>query len=257
MLLQSSPLFPNFLAGSSMFPVTPLMLSHSFLAALGTQVRILYPERVPTGGAVLVVSNHRSFMDAPLLMAAVNRPVRFACHHYMSRIPLMREVLDFLGCFPLDTPKDRGRRLLQQVVQLLQSQQVVGIFPEGAASIVRETKPTDVGKFQRGFAHLALRAPIQDLVILPVAIAACQETTNAAFPLRLLSLIDPSEPLFDQPGWHPLVVYHQVNVLVGRPYRIQPSQREDYHGKQAQALVNEVTEACQHEVHRLLKQGFY
>jgi len=239
-----------------MFSVTPLTLSHGFLTALGTQVRTYYPERVPVSGPVLVVSNHRSFMDAPLLMASVNRPVRFACHHYMSRVPVMREVVNSLGCFPLDAPTDRNQSFFRKAVDLLRSRQVVGIFPEGAQPMVKATRPNEVGTFQRGFAHLALRAPIEDLVILPVAIAAREETTNSAFPLRFLNLVDPSEPLFDQPGWHPMVVYHQVNVLIGHPYRIQASQHKDYHGKQARSLVAEVTEACHQEIYQLLKEGF-
>jgi 1-acyl-sn-glycerol-3-phosphate acyltransferase len=212
---------------------------------------------VPQNGAILVIGNHRSFMDAPVLMTAVQRPIRFACHHYMGEVPVLREVVAKLGCFPLGSPDQRQQSFFQKAVQLLQAQQTVGVFPEGAQPMVQATMPEKIGDFQRGFAHLALRAPISNLAILPVAIASHQESANSAIPLRLLNLFDPSEPLFDQPGWHPMVVYQNVSVLIGRPYWIRASQRADYQGKQARSLVTEITNECHAEINRLLSQGCY
>ncbi|WP_318528530.1 1-acyl-sn-glycerol-3-phosphate acyltransferase [Plectonema radiosum] len=54
-----------------------------------------YEERIPQDASVLVVSNHRSFMDAPVLMEALSNPIRFACHHYMGQVPIMRSY-----CYP-------------------------------------------------------------------------------------------------------------------------------------------------------------
>ncbi|PSB25058.1 lysophospholipid acyltransferase family protein [Stenomitos frigidus] len=235
----------------------PLQLSRLLLAALGTRLYTCHQNRMPRCGPVLIVSNHRSFLDAPLLMAALNRPIRFACHHYMGQVPVMRDIVEKMGCFPLSLPEQRQQTFFDQAAQLLQGRQVVGLFPEGAEPMVKRTLPETVGGFQRGFAHLALRAPVQDLVVLPVAIASDAEAVNAAFPLRLLSLIDPSEPLFSQDGWHPMVIYERVNLLVGRPYWIRPSHREHYQGKQAKALVTELTQQCYTEIHDLLQQGSY
>ncbi|MBD2035078.1 1-acyl-sn-glycerol-3-phosphate acyltransferase [Phormidium sp. FACHB-592] len=235
----------------------PLQLSRLLLAALGIRLYTQHQDRIPQAGPVLLVSNHRSFLDAPLLMAALNRPIRFACHHYMGQVPVMRDIVEKMGCFPLDLPEHRQQTFFNQAVQLLQSQQVVGLFPEGAEPMVKQTLPKQVGVFQRGFAHLALRAPVQDLVVLPVAIVSDAEATNAAVPLRLLSFFDPSEPLFSQEGWHPMVIYQRVNLLVGRPQWISPAQRQHYQGKQAKALVTELTQQCRNEIDDLLRQGSY
>ncbi len=141
------------------------------LNAFGTKASIHYSERVPATNRVLVVSNHRSFLDAPLVMAAINRSVRFACHHYMSLVPLLREMVSVMGAFPLDAPRQRQKRFFQQSVDLLQSGQGVGIFPEGAQPMVQVKPPHQLSPFHRGFAHLALRVPVPELVIWPVAIA--------------------------------------------------------------------------------------
>lgn len=237
---------------------SPLDISRYCLASLSTQMFRYYEDRIPRDASVLVVSNHRSFMDALVLMAAVSSPIRFACHHYMGQVPVMREIVTGqLGCFPLEETQNRQQSFFVQSQSLLQSKQMVGVFPEGTQPMVKFTQPNQVGEFQRGFAHLALRADVPDLAILPIAIASLEEVNTAAFPLRLLSLFDPSEPLFNQPGWHPLVIYRRVAVLIGRPYWIKPQLQQQYQGKQAKSVVNELTEHCHDEIAKLLRQGFY
>lgn len=234
---------------------SPLLISQQLLTGLGTRSFFHHQDRIPQDSAVVVVSNHRSFMDAPLLMAALNRSVRFACHHYMGQVPFLRELVLRLGCFPLDAPDQRQQSFFHQAVQLLQTQQFVGIFPEGAPPMVNLTTSGQMGEFQRGFAHLALRAPVQSVAVLPVAIISQQETTQFPIPLKLLSWFDPSEPLFNQGGWHPMVVYQQVDVLVGRPYWITASQRQSYQGKQAKTVVSDLISYSQEEINILLQYG--
>lgn len=234
---------------------SPLHISRALLAAMGTQLFVHHEDRIPDHAAVLVVSNHRSFMDAPLLMAALGHPIRIACHHYMGQVPVMREIVTQLGCFPLEEPHNRLQNFFQQATQLLQQRQWVGVFPEGAQAMVHLTKPLEMGKFQRGFAHLALRMPVRDLAILPVAIASLEETVNWTVPLRLLRVFDPSEPLFEQPGLHPMVLQRRVAVHVGRPYWIKPQHRELYQGKQAKTVVAQIANSCQDEIAKLLYQS--
>jgi hypothetical protein len=102
-----------------------------------------------------------------------------------------------------------------------------------------------------------LRAQVQNLVVLPVAIASTDEVNNAFIPLKLFSLLDPSEPLFDRDDWHPMVWYKRVNVLIGRPQWISVAQRELYQGKQAKSLVKELSQQCSIEIDELLRQGCY
>lgn len=233
---------------------SPLLISQQLLTLLGTQVFIYHQDRIPQDSAVLVISNHRSFMDAPLLMVATNRSIRFACHHYMGQVPVLREFVTRLGCFPLDAPNQRQQNFFHTATQLLQARQTVGLFPEGAQPMVRLTQPGEIGEFQRGFAHLALRVPVQDLAVLPIAIASHSEVTTSPFPLKLLSWFDPSEPLFDQSGWHPMVLYHRATVLVGRPVWITAADRQNYQGKQARSAVTDLTTYCKSEIDSLLHQ---
>ncbi len=233
----------------------PLQFSRLLLATMGTQLYTHYGDRVPRHSPLLIVSNHRSFMDAPLLMAATGRPIRFACHRYMSQVPVMRDIVQGLGCFPLEIPDQRQHSFFRQAIQLLKGGQAVGVFPEGTAPMVKTTLAAEMGAFQRGFAHLALRAPVADLAVLPIAIAPVAESTTTAVPLQLLSLFDPSEPLFHQGGWHPMVTYQRVNLLIGKPQWVGSSQQQEYQGKGARSRVNELAAQCRAEIADLLQAG--
>lgn len=232
--------------------ISPLLLSQQLLFALGTQIRVSGRENIPNDTALLVVSNHRSFMDVAVLMVAIDRPIHFACHHYMRQVPFVSDLLDQLGFLPLDKPKERCNSFFEQASQLLRQRQAIGIFPEGAIPMVQETSPNSMSQFQRGFAHLALRAPVEKLAILPIAIAVQQELNTPLFPVRWLQLFDASEPLFDRADWHPLVLYHQVKVAIGQPIWVNQDQKQSQHGRQALAWVNKITEDCYQEIQSLL-----
>ncbi|WP_293148468.1 MULTISPECIES: 1-acyl-sn-glycerol-3-phosphate acyltransferase [unclassified Microcoleus] len=233
-----------------------LMISRCFLAGVGTQMFVHHQQRIPQESPVLVVSNHRSFLDPVVLTAGLGRSIRFACHHYMGQVPVIRELVTSFGAFPLEAPEHRQQHFFAQATALLQDREMVGVFPEGAEPMVNFTQPNTIGKFQRGFAHLALRAPVRDLAVLPVAIASMEEkSVRSGLPLKLLSLFDPSEPLFDRAGWHPVIVYQRVNILIGRPYWITVDRQQQYRGKKAKAVVAELTEHCQGEIAQLLDRG--
>lgn len=234
----------------------PLHISQFLLSTTGTKLYVQHRDRVPLDDAVIVISNHRSFMDACVLMAALQRPVRFACHHYMGEVPVMQNFVDSLGCFPLETPDRRQHAFFQQAGALLETHQVVGIFPEGTQPMVNLKPPSSLRPFHRGFAHLALRMPVRNLAVLPVAIAARSEFNSPAIPLKALHWIDPSEPLFNQSGWHPLVLYHQVTALIGEPIWIRERDREDYAGKGAKQAVQSLTDRCRQSIADLLQQAF-
>lgn len=235
----------------------PLNLSRGFLQILGTQVFVYYENRIPQDSAVVVVSNHRSFMDPMMLMVGLGHPLRTACHHYMGEVPLLREVVTLLGCFPLASHSERGTHFLRQGKAFLNANNWLALFPEGAQPMVNLTAPREIRPFQPGFAHLLLRANIPNLAVLPVAIASQQEQVTATIPLKVLHWFDPSEVLFNQWALHPMVIYERVNLLMGRPYWITPKLQQQYRGKQTKKGIVELTHYCQEEIKHLLKVGCY
>lgn len=174
-------------------------LAQVLLGLFQTEVWVEGKERVPQG-PLLVVSNHRSFLDAPVLIAGLDRPIRFACHYYLSQVPLLREVALALGCIPLQQGSGPQLAFFRQAQATLAAGGGVGIFPEGAEQITRETSPQELGWFQPGFAHLALAAGVDPLPILPVAVWAQEEWRAMDIPMAFFRWFDPTEPRFQRPG---------------------------------------------------------
>ena len=94
------PLSSEFAAKSSVKPdanifaplgggISPLEFSRWMLFSMGVRMRLHHASRL-SKSPFLMVSNHRSFLDAPLLEVATQRSVRFACHHYMAQVPIMK-----------------------------------------------------------------------------------------------------------------------------------------------------------------------
>lgn len=231
----------------------PLLLSYGLLKTLGVQWEVHYQSRIPDSmTSLLVVSNHRSFLDAPLLMMALQRTIHFACHHYMGQVPLLREVVESLGCFPLASPSQRSRSLFTQAGELLQQHTAVGLFPEGAEPMIQANTPRSMYRFHRGFAHLAHRTPVSPLGVLPIAIVALEEAQGMEFPVQVLSWFDPSEPLFQQSHWHSAVLYRRVQLRIGEPQWVTESDRQAYWGPQAQQKVKTLCQNCYGQIQGLL-----
>lgn len=233
---------------------TPLSLSHHLLTLTGTDFQLLYPQRLPSTGRLLVVSNHRSFLDAPLLMAALDQSISFACHHYLGQVPILSELVKQLGCVPLGQGRQRHQLFFEQSCQRLQLQVPVGLFPEGSAPMLQWEPPGGLQAFHRGFAHLALQTQLSHLAILPMAILADEIQLMTPVSLPWLQWFDSSEPLFQQPGQHPLVLYRHVRVATGFPIWITPEHRDRYRGRGARAVVQEICEQCHDEIATLLRE---
>ncbi|WP_008318950.1 lysophospholipid acyltransferase family protein [Leptolyngbya sp. PCC 6406] len=233
----------------------PLTLSRQLLQVMGTQVRVFGRTHIPLGMPLLVVSNHRSLIDVPVLMTALHQPIAFACHHYMANVPLLRDVVDRFGAFPLDTPHRRQGPFFRWAMQQMQQHRTIGIFPEGAQPMVKLQAPRQVNPFHRGFAHLALRAPVDKVALLPVALVSAEQGFESPIPLRLLSWFDPTEPLFQQAGGHPVLVYRRVEVRIGDPVWVTAAERQQYRGRRGAGLARDLTDRCWRRVHGLLQQG--
>jgi len=104
---------------ASMKRSLPLQLSRRLLDAIGISVSLHGLERIPNKNKLLIVSNHRSLLDAPLLMTAISRPIRFACHYYMSQVPLLQQAVALMGAFPLEADQRRQSSFFRQSSRFL------------------------------------------------------------------------------------------------------------------------------------------
>ena len=240
-----------------MLSFTSRSLARSLISAVNLDLTYVNSDRIPQDIPTIVVSNHRSFLDAPILISAIPNTLRIACHHYMGQTPVVKNIVDSLGCFPLGSAEHRQREFFNQASNLLTNRQWVGLFPEGTKPMIEPTAPHEINPFHRGFAHLAWKVPVERLVVLPIAIASLSETNYPSIPIQWLKQFDPNEPFFKRDGLHPMLVYHRAQVAIGKPYFIDPAQKQEYKGRRAKELAVDLTEYCQTQITELLQQGCY
>ncbi|MGC0772225.1 MAG: acyl-[ACP]--phospholipid O-acyltransferase [Candidatus Acidiferrum sp.] len=119
-------------------------------------------ERVPARGGALLVPNHVSMADAVLLLAALDRPVRFLMFKGSYEHPLVKPFAKILGVIPISS--DQGPRemihSLRRATQALQDGELVCIFPEGQMTRIGQMLP-----FRRGMERIIKGV---DVPIIPV-----------------------------------------------------------------------------------------
>ena len=122
---------------------------------------------VPRTGGVLIVSNHQSLLDPPLLGTRLHRPMS-----YMAKAELFGTSRFFtwmirsLGAFPVrQGAGDVGA--IKETVSRLQEGRMLNIFPEGARTLNGEILP-----MQSGVALVVRRAGVP---VIPTAIDGSYE----------------------------------------------------------------------------------
>ncbi|NJK59199.1 MAG: 1-acyl-sn-glycerol-3-phosphate acyltransferase [Oscillatoriales cyanobacterium SM2_1_8] len=99
----------------------------------GFRGRIYGAERVPATGPLVVVSNHASDFDPPIVANCVGRPVAFMAKEELFRVPGLREAIRLYGAYPVK----RGagdRAALKASLQVLQEGWACGVFLDGTRS---------------------------------------------------------------------------------------------------------------------------
>lgn len=134
---------------------------------------------VPPSGPLIVVANHFSFVDPPLLAASIPRPLSFIAKAELWEAAPSRLFAEGMGLLPIRRGEaDLGA--LRSALGVLQAGGAIGFFPEGTRG--RE-KPKQLKRGQPG---VALVARHSGAAILPVGIAGTDVIeTPRDIPLQL------------------------------------------------------------------------
>ena len=105
-----------------------------FCLLLKYRMRVSGREHVPAQGGAVIVANHCSYLDPPVMGGANNRRVvHFMARDTLLSNPLARWFFPRVGVIPLDrTRGDLGA--LKKAIAALKEGKVVGLFPEGTRS---------------------------------------------------------------------------------------------------------------------------
>jgi acyl-[acyl-carrier-protein]-phospholipid O-acyltransferase/long-chain-fatty-acid--[acyl-carrier-protein] ligase len=119
-------------------------------------------ENVPAKGGALLVPNHVSMVDAVLLIASIDRPIRFLMFKGSYDHPLVKPFAKIMGVIPISSQL-RPREMIQSLrtaTQALKDGEVVCIFPEGQMTRIGQMLP-----FRRGMERIVKGI---DVPVIPV-----------------------------------------------------------------------------------------
>jgi 1-acyl-sn-glycerol-3-phosphate acyltransferase len=139
---------------------------------LGIRLDVRGRENLGRGETYLVMSNHQSHYDIPVLFVVIGSNIRMIAKKELFRVPIFGRALAAGGFIAIDrNNRARAFRSLQQANDLLSSGTHVWIAPEGTRS-----KDGHLLPFKKGAFYLALEA---GLPILPVTVSGTRNALPA------------------------------------------------------------------------------
>lgn len=141
-------------------------------------MKVCGEEHIPEKGPFILVCNHASYFDPPLVGTAVRRRlIHFMAKEELFRNPFMNWFLRYVNTFPVR----RGRIDKQAIVEsfrVLRNGGVLGIFPEGTRK-----QQGLLGKFHDGFAAIAVKAGVP---VLPAAVVNSRYLPKKMGPVKVV-----------------------------------------------------------------------
>ena len=138
-----------------------LQMPVRFAATVAFDLKAYHPERVPPTGGVLMLSNHQSYLDPPLLGTRLNRSMAYLARSGLFEVPGFSSLIRALNAVPIQQGKgDLGA--MKQSIRLLQEGWLLNIFPEGGRTLDGNLRPA-----ARGAGLIVRKAGVP---VVPVAI---------------------------------------------------------------------------------------
>ena len=106
--------------------------------------RVFNAERVPLTGAVILASNHASFLDPPLVGSGLHRGINYLARESLFRFPGMGALLRSWSAVPVD--RDGGGAAgLKAILDRLLAGGAIILFPEGTRTRDGQLQPARSG----------------------------------------------------------------------------------------------------------------
>ena len=123
-------------------------------------------EQVDFRRPFFIVANHQSWLDIPLLFAAVPGPLHFIAKQELARVPFLGWYISAMGMVFVDRAARRSAvESVGKAGELLAAGESLVSFPEGTRAT-----PGTFGRFKSGGFAAVLEAGVRDVDVLPVAI---------------------------------------------------------------------------------------
>ena len=157
-----------------------------------THRQVIGKENVPIQGPLLVIANHLSLADPPVLNVTLEREVRFMAKAKLFRFRVLDYFMRGLGAFPVNQRRP-DRKALHQAGQVLAQGYALVVFPEGMRS--------RRAKLQHSFSGPALIALRNFVPVLPVGITGTEKLERVTG----------------------ILCRPKITINIGRPFHLPPT----------------------------------
>jgi len=185
-----------------------------------TRWQVKGKENIPDQGPLIIVANHLSLADPPVLNVSLTRKVIFMAKEELFRHKIAGYFIRSFGAFPVHRGQ-LDREALRQARKVLDEGLALVMFPEGMRSRSRKLRPALPGA--------ALIASRSGAPILPVGIAGTEKFKNITW-------------LFRRPC---------ITVNIGRPFYLP-----QVNGKLTKAELNRFTDLIMEHIAELLPEEY-
>ncbi|NJO43632.1 MAG: 1-acyl-sn-glycerol-3-phosphate acyltransferase [Cyanobacteria bacterium CRU_2_1] len=153
-------------------PLISLALYHLFKWSIVSPMfhtyfrgRIYGAENVPQTGGLIVVANHASDFDPPIISNCVRRPVSYMAKEELFKIPVFSRAIRLYGAYPVKRGS-ADRSAIRAALAQLERGWAVGIFLQGT-----RTPDARIASPKLGAAMIAAKAQVP---LLPVSVWGTQ-----------------------------------------------------------------------------------
>ncbi|MFE4105744.1 lysophospholipid acyltransferase family protein [Almyronema epifaneia] len=154
--------------GRTREPIASLALYHLFKWLVVSPVlhayfrgRIYGADQVPAEGPLIVVANHASDFDPPILSNCVRRPVSYMAKEELFKVPVLSQAIRLYGAYPVKRGS-ADRSAIRAALQQLEQGWAVGVFLQGT-----RTPDGRISAPKLGAALIAAKAQVP---LLPVSL---------------------------------------------------------------------------------------
>lgn len=143
--------------------------ARSLLVVSGVRVIVEGLEHIVPEGSYVLISNHLSYMDTPVVLANIPVQFRFLAKRGLFQIPFLGTHLGQAGHVPVPREDPRASvKTMQTAAEIIQKRGTsMLVFPEGGRS-----RDGNLREFKDGAAYIAIRAGVP---VVPIAIIGTEK----------------------------------------------------------------------------------